>query len=513
MKEHILSHDFYDLETMRALLDAQPTLRLSKDVAASITAGANFVTSIAMQDRHLYGINTGFGALCTTRIPADEFSALQHNHLMSHACGVGDPAPEAVTRLAMLLKLLTFRSGHSGISLDTVNRFLMLWNASCIPIVPQKGTVGASGDLAPLAHLSLPLIGLGQVRFGAKVVSAADALAQLDLSPLRLGPKEALALTNGTQYVNGYALYCLMQLTDLANAADVIAAITIQAFSAADTFFDPLLDATWRQPERRTVAHNLRVLLAGSNHFDLPQASVAKEDPYSLRCIPQVHGAIRRVLVFAREVVEEEINSVSDNPLFFPSEGKVLYCGNMHGESTAMAMDMLAIAAAELANISERRTYQLLSGQHGLPDFLTPRPGINSGLMIAQYTSAALVNENKVLATPACVDTIPTCHLQEDHVSMAGTSAYKLEQIVKNCETVLAIELLTAVQAAELNQGLRLSSAGQELVDEYRKTIPTLLEDRLLSDDIEKSCAFLRAHLRAWTAQLGKTDPEPSICR
>lgn len=464
------------------------------------------MAEIATQDRHLYGINTGFGSLCTTRISAEQFSLLQHNHLKSHACGVGEPAPEAVARLTMLGKLLTFRGGHTGISVGTVEHMLALWNAHCIPLIPKKGTVGASGDLAPLAHLALPLIGEGQVRLDGQPMTGAQALQRLGLQPLTLGPKEGLALTNGVQYVNAWALHNLMRLADLVNAAEVIASLTIQAFSCASTFFDPLLDATWRQPQRRLVARHLRLLLDGSNHASLPQSNVAHEDPYSLRCMPQVHGAIRRVLAFATEVVEEEVNSVSDNPLFFPAQDQVLCCGNLHGETPAMAMDMLAMAAAELANIAERRTYQLLSGQHGLPDFLAPRAGVNSGLMIPQYTAAALVNENKVLATPACIDTIPTCQLQEDHVSMAGTSAYKLAQIVENCEWVLAIELMTAVQAIELNTGLRLSAFADRLVADYRRTISSLLDDRVMALDLELSRSFLLQHLGAWTTLLDQAD-------
>ncbi|MER7009270.1 histidine ammonia-lyase [Dactylosporangium sp. NPDC000555] len=497
-----ITSERYTVEELYHIAVTRPRLTLAPDVAKKIDEGARYIEQISGQDRHIYGVNTGFGSLCTTRISPEHMSDLQHKHLMSHACGVGDVVPERVSRLMMLVKLLTFRAGYSGISLDVVGRMLDMWNADVVPAVPKKGSVGASGDLAPLAHLALPIIGLGRVHAGGAVVDAAEVLAARGWQPLRLRPKEGLALTNGVQYINALATDSIVRCGELIRAADLVAALSIQAFSCADTFYQRILHDTCLHPERGVVAANLRALLEGSNHPTLPGANVAREDPYSFRCVPQVHAAVRQTYGHARTVIEQECNSVSDNPLFFPEHDQVILGGNLHGQSTAFALDFLAIAMSELANIAERRTYQLLSGQHGLPDYLVPRPGLDSGLMIPQYTAAALVNENKVLATPASIDTIPTCQLQEDHVSMGSTSAYKLDQIIGNCEYVLAIELLTAAQAVDLNEGLRLSERTRAVFEDFRTVVPFLAEDRQQSIDIELARQYVRQHRSAWAQVL-----------
>jgi histidine ammonia-lyase len=403
----------------------------------------------------------------------------------------------------MLLKLLTFRNGHTGISLEPVSKLLDFWNHGVIPAIPKKGTVGASGDLAPLAHMALPLLGLGRVHQNGGFVEGGDALRTHGWEPIRLKPKEGLALTNGVQYINAIAVDTLLQILDLVKCADVLAALSAQAFSASETFYDPLYHQTSYHDERRAVSANLTKLLDGSNHAELPTCNQSKQDPYSYRCTPQVHGAVRQVVDFAKGVIERECNGTSDNPLFFPEQNQILFGGNLHGQSTAFMLDFLAMATSELANVSERRTYQLLSGQRGLPDFLVSRPGLNSGFMIAQYTSAALVNENKVLSTPASVDTIPTCQLQEDHVSMGGTAAYKLMTVVENCGYVMGIELLTAAQAVELNEGLRLSPVTRKIFDGFRQEVLFLEQDRVMADDIEKAHRFLLAHCREWATTLG----------
>ncbi|MFF8955213.1 histidine ammonia-lyase [Streptomyces sp. NPDC014894] len=497
-----ITFERYTVEELYRIAVTAPRLALAPDVAAKIEAGGRYIERISGEDRHIYGVNTGFGSLCETRIDPAEMVDLQHKHLVSHACGVGDLVPERISRLAMLVKLLTFRAGYSGITLETVERLLELWNADVIPAVPKKGSVGASGDLAPLAHLALPVIGLGRVHVRGEVVEAAGALAELGLQPLRLRPKEGLALTNGVQYINALAVDSVVRCGELIGSADLTASLSIQGFSCADTFYQRILHETSLHPERGAVAANLRNLLEGSNHHTLPGCNIAQEDPYSFRCVPQVHGAVRQTYAHVRTVIEQECNSVSDNPLFFPEHDRVILGGNLHGESTAFALDFLAIAMSELANIAERRTYQLLSGQHGLPDFLAPRPGLDSGLMVAQYTSAALVNENKVLATPASIDTIPTCQLQEDHVSMGATSAYKLDTILDNCEYVLAIELLAAAQAIDLNEELRTSEWAARVLREFRARVPRLDEDRQTSIDIERSRDHLRTHRAAWAAAL-----------
>jgi len=500
-KTHHLSLRFYTLDDLRDLVETKPRLKLDPEVADKIQSGARFVQGKAAQDMYIYGVNTGFGSLCETRVAPEEVEQLQYNHVVSHACGVGEAAPESISRLTMIIKLLTFRTGHTGVSLSVVNRLLDHWNNDVIPVIPRKGTVGASGDLAPLAHMALPLLGLGKVFFKGQVVETARVLEEMKWEPVRLKAKEGLALTNGVQYINAFAAQCLMKIGELVDSADLIAAMSIQAFSCSRTFYQALYHETSLHEERRTVAANLRRLLEDSNHFTLPTCNNSKQDPYSFRCIPQVHGAIRQTFNFARTVMENEYNGVSDNPLFFPEQDQILFGGNLHGESTALCLDFLAIALSELSNISERRTYQLLSGQRGLPSFLVRYPGLNSGFMIPQYTSAALLNESKVLSTPASVDTIPTCQLQEDHVSMGGTSAYKLCQIVENSEYILSLELLTAAQAIEFNKELRLSTATAEIFTELRQNIDFLERDRVMSDDMEKARNLFIERRRVWLAK------------
>jgi histidine ammonia-lyase len=499
---HTLTGERYSLGELRALLAAGPELRIADGVAERIETGARYLRARAREDTHIYGVNTGFGALCEIRISDTEVDELQHRLVLSHACGVGELVSEERARLVLLVKLLTLRTGHTGISLGPVQRMVDFWNHSITPAIPRKGTLGASGDLAPLAHMALPLIGLGEVHHEGRVVPAAEALAALGWQPLRLGPKEGLALINGVQYIAAVAARCLMDIDDLVRLADLVAAMSTQAFSGSRTFYDPLYHTTSPHAERGQVARNLQTLLAGGNHHELPTANRSQQDPYSFRCIPQVHGAVRQAWAFARQVVEDECNSVSDNPLVFPEEGRILFGGNLHGESTAIATDVLAIAVSELASISERRTFQLLSGERGLPDFLTSAPGLNSGMMIAQYTSAALVNENKVLATPASVDTIPTSQMQEDSVSMGGTSAHKLEQVVENAWTVLAIELMHAAQGMELNRGLRPSGPTAELLAAFRERVAHLDDDRVLSGSIAAAREFLAGEALGWVADL-----------
>lgn len=501
-KTHTISLRNYSLQDFAVLLEQEPFLKLDAEVDAKIRGGARFVQKKAEEDRYIYGVNTGFGSLCETRVSPQQMEELQFNHVVSHACGVGEVMPEPISRLALFIKLLTFRSGHTGISLEPVERMIESWNHGIIPAIPKKGTVGASGDLAPLAHMALPLLGLGKVYFQGELVSTAPVLQEMGWKPIKLKPKEGLALTNGVQYINAIATHCLIEIEELLDSSEVIAALSIQGFSSSKTFYQAAYHETSLHPERRRVAANLRKLLEGSNHFQLPTCNKSMQDPYSYRCMPQVHGAIRQTFGFAKTVMEQECNGVSDNPLFFPESDEILFGGNLHGESTAMILDYLAIAMSELSSISERRTYQLLSGQRGLPSFLIQQPGVNSGLMIPQYTSAALVNENKVLSTPASVDTIPTCQLQEDHVSMGGTSAYKLQQIIDNCEYVLAIELMTAVQAIDSNRELRLSPFTAEVVKDFRQHVSFLEKDRVMSDDIEKSREFLLAHKAEWATRL-----------
>ena len=500
---HAIGLDYYSLTDLGRLAEEKPKLTLSSDVVEKIEAGSNFVAKKAAEDRYIYGVNTGFGSLCETRVEAGEMKTLQFNHVTSHAVGVGEIVPERISRLTFLVKLLTFRSGRTGISLACVQKFLDFWNRGIIPAIPKKGSVGASGDLAPLAHMGLPVLGLGQVHYKGELIDAQTALKAEDISPIELGPKEGLAITNGVQYINANAVDCLLDLRELIVGGDVVASLSIQGFSASRTFYQKAYQDTSYHPERGTVAANLRLLLEGSNHFALDTCNKSMQDPYSFRCMPQVHAGIRQTYGFAADIVEKECNSVSDNPLFFPEIDEVLFGGALHGESTAMFLDYTAIAASELASISERRTWQLQSGTRGLPDFLVERPGLNSGLMITQYTSAALVNENKVFATPASVDTIATCQMQEDHVSMGATSAYKLRTILDNCAYVLAIELLNAAQAIDLNRDLKLSEKTASVHSAFRERVSKLESDRVLSTDIEIARNFILEQKGIWFNEFG----------
>ena len=500
---HQVTLDYYKLNDLRIIVDTIPRLELHPDVIAKIVAGAQFVLEKAAEDRYIYGTNTGFGSLCETRVENEEMEMLQFNHVVSHAVGVGEIVPEKLSRLMLFVKLLTFRTGHTGISMAPVQRLIDMWNHDIVPAIPKKGTVGASGDLAPLAHMALPLLGLGKVYYKGEIVESAGVLEKMGWEPLRLKPKEGLALTNGVQYINSRGALALMRIEEMIKVADLFASMSSQAFSTSETFYQAPYHETTFHPERKTVAANFRKVLEGSNHYELPTCNKSKQDPYSFRCIPQVHGAIRQAVNFAIDIIEKECNGVSDNPLFFPESGQILFGGNLHGESTALALDFVAMATSEMAYISERRTYQLLSGMRGLPDFLVNQPGLNSGFMIVQYTAAALMNENKVLCTPASVDTIPTCQLQEDHVSMGGTSSYKLETIVDNAEYILGIELLTAVQAIDFNKPLELSPATQKLYDEFREQFTFMERDRVMSDDMERARVYCAENRAKWIEQFG----------
>lgn len=492
---HAIGQGRYALAQLGRIAAERDQLALDQTVRAAIDRGARFVAEQVASGRMIYGVTTGFGALAERAVPLEQVSELQRRHVVSHACGVGDWTPEPIARLALLIKLLTFRGGHTGISVATVEKLIALWNRGLVPAIPIQGTVGASGDLAPLAHLALPLLGLGHVHDGDRVVAAPP-------EAIKLGPKEGLALTNGIQFIGAIGVHAVLACERLIKSADAIAALSTQAFSGARDFYAARYHETSLHVDRRTVAANLRLLLDGSNHHALPTAVASRQDPYSFRCIPQVHGAIRQTVAAAHQILEDEVNGVSDNPLFFPDDELVLCGGALHGESIAMQLDFLAIAISELASISERRTYQLLSGRRGLPDFLVANPGLNSGLMVAQYTAAALVNHNKVLATPASIDSIPTCQLQEDHVSMGGTSGIKLLQIIDHASTVLAIELLAAAQATELAPGLVASERTAAIVRAFRTEVPTLAEDRVLADDLVAARRFTDLELPRFLEEL-----------
>ena len=422
---------------------------------------------IKSSEELFYGINTGFGFLQNVKIEKEQLEELQQNLLLSHACGLGEEVPDDIVKLMMMLKIKSLSYGFSGIGIEVVKRLMDMHNNNVLPVIYTQGSLGASGDLAPLSHLSLPLIGMGEVKMKGEKMTSEKALQQLEWQPLKLQSKEGLALINGTQFMSAYGMHNLVKAEKLVQWANVIAAISFDAFNCnADCLYSKLQEIR-PHAGQIFVAAELRNILKGSEILSIKKKQV--QDPYSFRCIPQVHGASKDTFDFVLNTFLVEINSVTDNPNIFPGEDRIVSGGNFHGEPLAFALDFLAIAMSELANISERRTFQLLSGQRDLPLFLVKNPGLNSGLMIPQYTAAAIVSENKQLCTPSSVDSISSSNNQEDHVSMGANAATKCFRVIDNVEKVLAIELMVAVQALEYRRPFKSSEKIEELVKEFRK--------------------------------------------
>ncbi|UOG76787.1 histidine ammonia-lyase [Hymenobacter tibetensis] len=485
-----------DLATLRQLLRDNTRLVLSEEARQRIQRCYTYLHErLQDSDTPIYGINTGFGALCNTSISPADRRQLQTNLMMSHACGTGAEVPAQVVRLMLLLKAQSLSYGHSGVQLATVQRLLDSYNREILPVVYQQGSLGASGDLAPLAHLCLPLLGLGEVNYQGYRLAAADALSLFSWSPLTLDAKEGLALLNGTQFMLAYGVHCLLRVQRLLDAADVLGALSLEAFDGRSEPFNKELHRIRPHAGQVLVAQRLAALLENSELQQQPKKAV--QDPYSFRCMPQVHGASRDALAYVQQVLETECNSVTDNPNLFPEEDLILSGGNFHGQPLALALDMLAIATAELGSISERRTYQLLSGQRGLPSFLVAEPGLNSGLMIPQYTAAGIVSENKQLCTPASVDSIVSSNGQEDHVSMGANAATKALRVVENVEQILAIELMTAVQALAFRRPARTSDALEHVLAAFQTKVNFVSRDRVLYPDLHAAAAFVRTY--EWT--------------
>ncbi len=464
------------------------TISLSSSAREKILASRHVVERLTHSDKAYYGINTGFGILARAKVAAHDLEKLQENLILSHAVGVGDLVPEPIVRLMLLLKVNALAKGHSGISLEAVEMLCDFFNHRLSPLVYSQGSVGASGDLAPLAHLVLAMMGEGEAFLGGKRMSAHDALKQAGLSPYKLKSKEGLALINGTQFMLAYAVDALLRADVIAKTADLCAAITLEAMRGSSSPFDARIHALRPHQGQMAVAENIRRLIEGSEIMQSHKDCQKVQDPYSLRCAPQVHGACRDAIDYARRVIEIELNSVTDNPLVFEN-GDVISGGNFHGEPLALALDMLAIALSELASISERRIYLLLGGDSvggiDLPKLLMRDTGLNSGFMLPQYTAAALVSENKILAHPASVDSIPTSLGQEDHVSMGSISATKLHKVVQNVETVLAIELMCAAQALDFLRPMKSGKGVETVHQEIRKVVSHAESDRLFHNDIE----------------------------
>ncbi|WP_442591330.1 histidine ammonia-lyase [Pedobacter sp. AW31-3R] len=472
---------------------------IDQEAAANITSSWEEVKKIVHSQQPVYGVNTGFGPLCDTHISESDTSLLQINILKSHSVGVGKPIPQEIAKIMMITKVHALAQGYSGIALATLERIVWHIDNDVIPVVPEKGSVGASGDLAPLSHLFLPLIGLGEVFRKGERISSAKMLEEHGLSPLALGPKEGLALINGTQFILAFAVKAVERLSHALDIADLIGAMSLEGLTGSKRPFDERLHQLRPYKGTKLVAQRLSALLEGSeiglSHIDCSRV----QDPYSIRCMPQVHGASRNAWLHLKELTEIELNSVTDNPIIFSAEDSISG-GNFHGQPLAMAMDYVTVAAAELGNISDRRCYLMNEGKYGLPKLLTADAGLNSGLMIPQYTTAALVTENKTLCFPASADSVPTSLGQEDHVSMGSISGRKLHQVIDNLEYIQAIELLYAAQAMDFRKPLKSAPVVEACHALVREHTPFINEDRVFADDINQLHQLITSGLLLTTA-------------
>ena len=490
---HEISSEHLSIERIGQILHEGIKLKLSADATHRIVACRDYLDQkIDRSERPIYGVTTGFGSLCNVSVDADQLAKLQINLMMSHACGTGERVPREIVKIMLLLKIQSLSYGYSGCKLDTVQRLVDFFNEDICPVVYMQGSLGASGDLVPLAHLSLPLVGLGEVDVQGEIISGGEMLKRMGWEPIHLASKEGLALLNGTQNMSSFAVWSLLQSYRLSRWADVIAALSLDSYFG---LIEPFTDAVHQvRPHKGQIdtAAAMRELLEGSEIVLQPKSYV--QDPYSFRCVPQVHGAAKDTIDYVERVIDTEINSATDNPTVCPEDDLIISAGNFHGEPIALPMDFLAIALSELANISERRIYKLVSGTRGLPSFLVASPGLNSGFMITQYTAASVVSLNKSYCNPASVDSIPSCQGQEDHVSMGANAAIKLYQVVLNTERVLAIELFNAVQALDFRRPLKSSPLLELLHDSFREKVPFITDDEVMFPHIASSIEFLRTH-------------------
>ncbi|HWK99784.1 MAG TPA: histidine ammonia-lyase [Parapedobacter sp.] len=483
MKNFRYGTDKLTIGKAMALTDSQLHGTLSAKERHKIDRSESFVKDIVAHSDVVYGINTGFGPLCDTIITPQDTANLQHNLLKSHAVGVGKPIPKSIAKTMMIIKAQALAQGYSGVQLRTLERIIWMTDQDIIPVVPEQGSVGASGDLAPLSHLFLPLIGLGHVHYKGEVVSAKEVLHTRGMPPLQLAPKEGLALINGTQFIAAHAVHGLSRMHNVLEAADLIGAMSLEGLMGSYKPFDARLHELRPFPGNQLVAHRLWQLLHTSEIANSHPDCGRVQDPYSLRCMPQVHGASRAAWLHLKELTEIEINSVTDNPIILGPHDTISG-GNFHGQPLAIALDYAAIAAAELGNIADRRCYLIIEGRYGLPKLLIQDAGLNSGFMIPQYTAAALVSENKTLCFPASADSIPTSLGQEDHVSMGSISGRKLNKIIDHLEYILAIELLYAAQALDFRRPLRSSDVLEACHALVRRHVSFTEHDRIFSDDI-----------------------------
>lgn len=491
---HYISTDILSLEVVQEIISHNKSIELSEEARVNIQKCRDYLDKkMESNETAIYGINTGFGSLCNVKISTTNLSQLQENLVKSHACGTGEEVPSEIVKLMLLLKIQSLSYGYSGVQLATVLRLIDFYNNDILPIIYTQGSLGASGDLAPLAHLSLPLLGEGEVVFNGNKVPTAAVMEHFGWKPIVLQSKEGLALLNGTQFMSAYGVHILIKASKYSYLADLIGTISLEGFDGRQEPFNELIHFIRPHKGQIVTANRVNEFLEGSEIIAQPKTHV--QDPYSFRCIPQVHGASKDAIDYVKKVFKTEINSVTDNPNVFIESDQILSGGNFHGQPLAISLDFLAIALAELGSISERRTYQLISGLRNLPAFLVDNPGLNSGFMIPQYTAASIASQNKQLATPASIDSIVSSNGQEDHVSMGANAATKALRIMDNLERILAIELMNASQAIEFRRPLKSSDFIEMFLKSYREEVPFVKEDRILHYDIQKSVAFLNSFM------------------
>jgi len=490
METHYINNQYYTLEDFENVLSSACRIELGENAREAVLKCYNYLhEKLDSESNIIYGINTGFGSLCNTVIGNHELEQLQLNLVRSHACGIGAVVSEDITKRILLLKAIGLSKGHSGVQIETIEQILFLYNENILPVIYEQGSLGASGDLAPLAHMSLSLIGEGEVMYKGNRRPTSEVFRELSRNPVSLQAKEGLALLNGTQFMSAFLSYSVAAGMDILDSANNIASISLDALGGLMAPFKSNVNLLRKQKGQIKVAEYISERLKDSELFKMKKEHV--QDPYSLRCIPQIHGASLDALEYCKSIVENEMNAVTDNPTIFPDSDEIISAGNFHGQPLALSLDFLAIALSELGSNSERRTYKLISGEKGLPAFLVKNPGLNSGLMIAQYSCASLVSQNKQLCTPASVDTIDSSNGQEDHVSMGANAGTKLFRVIQNVKNILGIELLCASQAIEFRRPSKTSSKNEILLSDYRKTVSFIEEDRIISEDIKKSKDYL----------------------
>lgn len=491
MNKHLISPQPLTYELLERIINEPFHFELSDESKQLIQKCRDYIDrKMENHDTPIYGITTGFGSLCNHTISRDELSQLQKNLVMSHACSTGTEVQPEIVRLMLFLKAHALSLGNSGVQVETVQRILDFLNNDVIPVVYDRGSLGASGDLAPLSNLFLPLIGMGDVYYKGVKQDAANVLKEFGWEPIELKSKEGLALLNGTQFMSSHGVYAMIKTFKIVKLADIIGAVSLEAFDGRIEPFHPNIQSVRPHQGQIETARNIRKILEGSELIARPKKHV--QDPYSFRCMPQVHGASKDAINYVAHVLLTEVNSVTDNPTVWPDEDLVISGGNFHGQPLALSYDFLAIALSELGNISERRTAQLILGLRGLPEFLVANPGLNSGFMIPQYAAAAMVSQNKQLCSPASVDSIVSSNGQEDHVSMGANAATKLLRVVDNVERILAIELFDAAQALDFRRPAKTSPYLEEFLAAYRKQVSFINEDKIMYREIEKTLDFLR---------------------